>query len=261
MPVVPVSVRPANVRPANVRIVLCHPSDPRNVGSCIRAVANFGLGGLRLVGGEGFDAAALDAFASGSLPHVHLERFATVAEALHDAAFTLGTSRRHHEEDGPQRWPLADLAPRLGERASVCVLFGHERNGLSRAELDFCDAVVSIPTSPDFPSMNLSHAVACFGYELSRPDTREWADPAPRAEGPAKAPGTLDRDAVFREIAAACAEAGFPPGRSPTSFARRLRRLLTRADATPAEMSLLAGVFRELKRLSASASRPTEPRT
>lgn len=231
---------------SGVWIVLCHPSDPRNVGSCIRAVANFGLAGLRLVGGEGFDDEALDAFASGALSQVRIERFATVPEALHDARLTLGTSRRHHDEDGPSQWPLADLRPRLGERAPVCVLFGHERNGLSRAELDYCDAVVSIPTTTTFPSMNLSHAVACLGYELTRPDTSTWA----KGAGASSGPKTLVRDAVFREIATICDEIGFPPGRRGQSLARRLRRLLTRADATAAEMSLLAGVFRELRRLS-----------
>lgn len=237
------------VAPHDVWVVLCHPADPRNVGPCIRAVANFGLAGVRLVGGEAMDSDTLDAFASGSLAQVRLERFADLKSALHDAAFTLGTSRRHHEEDGPVRLPAAGLGDRLAERTPACLVFGHERNGLSRAELDLCDAVVAIPTSDHFPSMNLSHAVAVLAYELARPETNTWAPPR-RARANAGL-RSLDRDAVFREIAAACERLGYPPGRSALAYARRLRRLLTRAEATAGEMSLVAGLFRELERLKA----------
>lgn len=239
-----------SVRPDQVAVVLCHPSDPRNIGSCVRAVANFGLAGLRLVTHEPVDRQAIDAYASGSLERVRFDVFDQVQAALTDAAWVLGTSRRHHAEDGPLGWPLPDLGTRLAGRAPVCVLFGHERSGLSREELDFCDAVVSIPTSDVFPSMNLSHAVACLGYELARPDPSAWAAP-----GRPRRVRALDRDAVFREIAAVCEEIGFPPGRTPLHFARRLRRLLARADATSAEMSLVAGVFRELRRLAGEAQR------
>jgi tRNA/rRNA methyltransferase len=237
----------ARIDPADVVVVLCHPADPRNVGACVRAVANFGLGGLRLVSTnhDAFPEEALHAFSATSLVHVRLTRWDTVPAALADVAFAVGTSRRHHGEDAPLHWPAAGLGTRLAGRGRVALVFGHERNGLSREELDACDAVVSIPTGEAFASLNLGHAVACLGYELTRPETSGWADPRPRAPSAAT---TATRVSLFREIEAVCDRIGYPPGRSGRAFARRLRRLLTRADASPAEWSLVAGLFRELAR-------------
>ena len=234
---------------ADVCVVLCHPADPRNVGACIRAVANFGFEGLRLVSADhaAFPDEALHAFSASSLSHVRLMRFPTLAEALADAAFAVGTSRRHHGEDAPLHWPAAGLGARLQGRGRVALVFGHERNGLSRDELDACDAVVSVPTSEVFASLYLGHAVACLGYELARPDTTTWGGARRRRVSTAS---TAARTALFRELEATCERLGYPPGRSGRAFARRLRRLLTRAEATPAELAVVAGLVRELERRS-----------
>lgn len=54
-----------------------------------------------------------------------------------------------------------------GKNGVVALLFGREDDGLRNEELEACDIIVNIPTSPDYPSMNLSHAVAVVLYELS----------------------------------------------------------------------------------------------
>jgi len=56
----------------------------------------------------------------------------------------------------------------------VAVVFGNERTGLTDEELDCCTVAVNIPSSPDFPSLNLSHAVQIMSYTLFRTfDTRK----------------------------------------------------------------------------------------
>lgn len=47
----------------------------------------------------------------------------------------------------------------------IALVFGRESTGLTREELKLCDAVVTIPTSNRYPSLNLSHAVAIMLYE------------------------------------------------------------------------------------------------
>ena len=60
---------------------------------------------------------------------------------------------------------VADLSTSPGG-ATVSVVFGNEQSGLSDAELELCHMAVSIPSSRDFPSLNLSHAVQVIAYEL-----------------------------------------------------------------------------------------------
>jgi len=46
-------------------------------------------------------------------------------------------------------------------------VFGPEDVGLTNEETSACDLLVQVPTSDEYPIMNLSHAVAVVLYELS----------------------------------------------------------------------------------------------
>jgi tRNA G18 (ribose-2'-O)-methylase SpoU len=61
--------------------------------------------------------------------------------------------------------PLADVAGRLRGRR-MAILLGHEGEGLTRAALDRCDTLASIPMSAGTDSINVSTASAIALYEL-----------------------------------------------------------------------------------------------
>lgn len=240
-----------------IHAVLCHPDDPRNVGTAARAVANHGLSSLRVVTARAFDERDLHAYSSGAVENITYVEVATLDEAIADCHRVVGTSRRRRDTDGPSVWPAAGLRARLGGDAPTAILFGTERTGLTTAELDRCEAVVEVPTTDVHPSLNLAHAVAIIGYELARP--------APDVVGPPAAEeaqrlSAEKREAVYGHIHAVVERLGYPPGRSPDAFVRRLRRILHRANLTAEEMSLLTGVFTEMGRLGKLAeSAPDVP--
>lgn len=235
-----------DVRPRTC-FVLCHPTDPRNVGGAIRAVVNHGIAGLRIVGAR-FDPEDLFHFSSESVTRCDLSFFDDLESAVADCGRIIGTSRRPRDPLAPPAWPAAGLARRLVGQKPVAVLFGTERTGLTREEVDRCEALVWMPTSEAFPSMNLSHAVACVGYELARPAETEVGPPV-AAEADARCP-PKHREAFYAHVHEVSAELGYPPGRNPDAFTRRVRRILTRANPNAAEYGLLAGVFTELRRLA-----------
>ncbi len=236
-------------------IVLCHPSDVRNVGSVVRAVANFGLESVRIVGAEPFDEQDLLSFSSYALDQIAYETFETLDEALADRDRVLGTSRRLRDPSAPPSWPAAGLQNRLVGPGNTAILFGNERTGLTREEVDRCQALIHIPTDERFESMNLSHAVACIAYELARP-----TDDTPRHIVEAQHAPTPAREAVFSHILRCCEAAHYPPGRNPERFTRTLRKILSRANPTSQELSMLAGVFSELCRLAVGHTvRPVPP--
>lgn len=59
-------------------------------------------------------------------------------------------------------------APVNARGGKVAVVFGNERTGLTDPQLDMCTVGVTIPTSDDFGSLNLSHAVQIICYHLFR---------------------------------------------------------------------------------------------
>lgn len=229
-----------------IRFVLCHPTDPRNVGGAARAVANFGLGELRVVSATPFAADDVHAYSAGSVHTIDFVPFETVDAAIADCDRVIGTSRRTRDPDAPPEWPVAGLAERLAGPGTTAVLFGTERTGLTRDEVDRCSATVHIHTSETYPSMNLAHAVACVGYELARPTPGESGPPV-RLEKP-RTPAAA-REAFFGHVQGVVEALGYPPGRSPEAFTRRVRRILDRSNPDQQELSLFGGVFTELLRL------------
>jgi tRNA/rRNA methyltransferase len=95
-------------------------------------------------------------------------------EGLRGTTLAAGITRRvGHRRKRVHGLP-EDLAETVvGTTGPVAAVFGTERSGLTDAELDLCDLAVRIPSSPAFPSLNLSHAVQVITYTLYRATTKE----------------------------------------------------------------------------------------
>lgn len=154
-----------------IRVVLVRPSNALNIGAAARAMANFGLDDLAVVSPyEANWRLAHSAIYGSEL----LERacLTTLEEAVADCRLVLGTASAHNRAPRRTMVTLPALRSWIKRRAPkggrVAVLFGCERSGLSNAELDYCHALLRIPTTEGAPSMNLGQAVAVTAYELMR---------------------------------------------------------------------------------------------
>lgn len=153
-------------------VVLAGPKTPGNVGAVARVMANFQVNELRIVEGVPFeeDTYKRALHARGILENSR--RFDDFKSALDGLDFTAATTGIINLND--KRHLRNPLSPRaLKERVSkmegtVGLVFGREDFGLYNEELALCDVVVTIPTSPEYPVMNLSHAVAVVLYEIRR---------------------------------------------------------------------------------------------
>ncbi|UCC92502.1 MAG: RNA methyltransferase, partial [Thermoplasmata archaeon] len=153
-------------------VVLAEPKTPGNVGAVARAMANFGLFRLRIVAGVPLDEDAYKRALHAAPILEAAKTFDDFGSALEGLDFTVATSGivnindKRHVRNALTPAQLAErLAPMEG---TVGLVFGREDYGLYTEELSACDVVVTIPTSPDYPVMNLSHAVAVLLYELHR---------------------------------------------------------------------------------------------
>jgi len=152
-----------------IRIVLVEPKGPFNIGSVARIMKNMGLGELALVRPVDFknDEAYRAAVGAKEILEGALV-FDSLPEAIRETNLVVGTTRRSGKlrrvccsvEELPER-----IFPALGN-GRVSILFGREESGLSNPEADVCNMLVSIPADKNFPSLNLSHAVAVVCYQL-----------------------------------------------------------------------------------------------
>lgn len=155
------------------KVVLVEPETPGNVGFICRAAKNFGLKAedLWLVGPE-ID--YLNGEARSRAMHAvdylgKLRVFGSMSEALKEVDYSVATTCAKSKERSlvKKSLPLKEFAEKhSGSEKAYGLFFGREGNGLNNDEISACDFVVNIPSSREYPSMNLSHAVTVFLYEL-----------------------------------------------------------------------------------------------
>ncbi|MGQ0644319.1 MAG: RNA methyltransferase [Elusimicrobiota bacterium] len=157
----------------SVRVVLVRPRNPLNIGAAARAMANFGLSDLAVVKPHAPVWRETVSAVGAERLVLKARRADTLDEVLRDRQIVLGTTAVRDRRLRRPLIRLPDLPAFLKENGArrVAVLFGSEKTGLSNAHLDRCTHILTIPTSPGCPSMNLGQAVAVCAYELARGGT------------------------------------------------------------------------------------------
>jgi TrmH family RNA methyltransferase len=153
----------------NIGIVLVRAENPANIGQVARAMKNFGLTELSLVNCAAHqvqEAYTLGCHGKEILDQARL--FGSLEEAVKEAVYVVGFTRRTGHHRGEPR-SFVDALPQVleaAEQQEVALVFGNERNGLSNEELRLCHEPVLLPANPDYPSLNLAHAVAIASFLL-----------------------------------------------------------------------------------------------
>lgn len=162
-----------------IYVILDHPDECRNIGSACRAMANNDITHLRIVGKrENYDVDKVHVLTiHAAYIFDNAEFFDTLADAVSDCSVAAGTTRRRGKKRKGKLLLPEEFAKTAGvasgdgsddNGAKVAVVFGNERTGLTDEQLEHCPVGVTIPSSSDFGSLNLSHAVQIICYHLFR---------------------------------------------------------------------------------------------
>jgi TrmH family RNA methyltransferase len=227
----------------HVRIVLVEPLEAGNVGAAARAMKNFGFTDLWIVGGRTERTDDVSAWwAVGAIDVVHgATRVDTLEEALADCHLTVATTavRGRQVYDHLQPGDVARLAEQtLGPSHRLGIVFGREKSGLTGREVMLCQRTASIPTWPEFPTMNLAMSVAIFCYELGKGLRPTAGDREPAAHQLVNRL-TLQSRELLEQI-------GYFGDKSPERMCAELQAIVGRAGLTTREASLLLAMVRKL---------------
>ena len=224
----------------NLRVVLVEPMYEGNVGSIARAMKNFGFRQLVMV-----NPCKIEDFGLAMASHAKdliedAKVVSSLKEALEGVSLVVGsTGVSVHNTDDHLRVPgfvPEDLAAKLrGTKGDVALLLGREDNGLTREEIKTCDMIVTVPTSDEYPIMNISHAAAVLFYALSEVEPGEVA-----------LASRNDQDRLYEHFRSALEEGRYPPHKLDKTMLM-LRRIFGRATLTDREVQTLHGIVRSLR--------------
>ncbi len=173
-------------------------------------------------------------------PRVHFEALLK-KELSMQSAYTLEPYLSNKFDAVPP--PLSGLSAQQG----VAFLFGSERYGMRNEDVYRCHACLSIPSNPQFGSLNLGAALQVVAYEwrlaLGGYDLPEAAPPE------AATPERLDVLADANQMAGmlahwerALVSIGFLDPQAPKKLMPRLNQLFNRAGVTQGEIHILRGI-------------------
>jgi tRNA/rRNA methyltransferase len=238
------------------RFVLVRTSHPGNVGAAARAMKVMGFSDLVLVQPRFDDVLSQEetvALASGAADILARARIvATLDEALAGVTHACATAMTPRDFGPPTVAPrdhFAALAAPGTPAHAVAFVFGSERFGLANEDVWRCHACLSIPTHPEYGSLNLAQAVQLIAYDWRsalggfavQPRTPDAA--LAGADEVAGALGHWERTLV---------EIGFLDPAAPKKLMPRLNQLLNRAQLTREEVHILRGIARAAAARAAS---------
>ena len=220
----------------DIDIVLVAPLYEGNVGFAARVMKNFNFLSLVLVDPcpLGNEADARAAHARDVLKNAEVCTIEDVFARSNIVVATTGAVSK--SVCTPMRMPfftpkeLREHIKTLDGRISI--LFGRENWGLNNEEVKRSDIICTIPTSEDYPILNLSHAVGVICYELSN---------LPRPEYPLASPFEMGH--LYRHVDRFLNAVGHPEFKRENTMTM-IRRVLGRSNLTIREASTLHGLLR-----------------
>jgi len=253
---------------SDVVIVLSRPERAGNVGAVCRAMKNMGLSRLRLAtpdfsltdtvseAGLGFggDLAVIRARAIHAVDvWEKAETFDSLAAAVEDCALVIGTTRRRGRHRKQVTMTPSETAAFLKNHPGPAALvFGNERTGLEDEELELCNFASHIPADEAFPSLNLSHAVQIYAYELFKTLSCPRTDDVP-VDAVKGQWVPLDQAAIetlVKDIMDNLKTLGFYKRLGQKEQERFFRDIFSRSAMTEREGRYFAGIIAKAVRLS-----------
>jgi tRNA/rRNA methyltransferase len=235
--------------PDSTRFILLNTSHPGNVGAAARAMKVMGFSDLVLVAPRYADVlqhSEATSLASGATDVLANARIVdTLAEALDGMTFACATAMTPRDFGPPTFAPRELFATLAPQSQRVAIVFGSERFGMSNDDVYRCHACVSIPTHPEYGSLNLAQAVQLLAYDWRQALGGFGVEP--RTAPPAQADAAAVQG-LLEHWQQALTAIGFLDPAAPKKLMPRLNQLFNRAQLTPEEVHILRGIARAMDR-------------
>ena len=233
--------------PMQTRFILINTSHAGNVGAAARAMKTMGFDDLVLVAPRWANVLNREETiqrASGATDVLKKARIvATLDEALDGMTHLCATAMTPRDFGPPTVTPRehfdALLQAQGASQTGVAFLFGSERFGMANEDVYRCHACLSIPSNPQFGSLNLGAALQVIAYDWR---VALGAYPVQAATTEPVLADAAQVAGMLAHLEQALTGIGFLDPQSPKKLMPRLNQLFNRAAVTQEEIHILRGI-------------------
>ena len=231
-----------------LKIVLVEPAGTINVGSVARLCENFNINELRLVSPK-CDYLAKESKKMAVRGIKILEEakiYKDLNSALSDCSRIIATCGRKDHGEIPLfsnkdalRWVLES-----DREETIAIVFGREDRGLSNEELLKANKVISLNTSDNYPSLNLSHAVAIILHQLNQFNKLDLVKTNIKNSSPSN---LITLEDCINDLGSLLIDIGFLMKHTYKAKITKIKQMLIRAEVKDDEVALIRGIISQTR--------------
>ena len=232
----------------NLKVILVEPAGTINVGSIARLCENFNVSELRLVSPK-CDYLAQEAKKM-AVRGVNILEEAKVYKdlnlALSDCSRIIATCGRtdHGEIPLSSNQEAFFWANESEKEESIALVFGRENRGLSNEELLKANKVISLDTSKNYPSLNLSHAVAIVLHQFNKSHETDLLKTNRQISDPANLNKLED---CIKDGGSLLLDIGFLMKHTYRAKMTKIKKFFLRAEIKDDEVALIRGIISQTR--------------
>ncbi len=237
----------------NIFFILCRPQLGENIGFAARALKNFNLTNLRLVKPRctwpNSKALATAVGAKNVLQSSKI--YQSIDKSIGDLDMVFATTSRQRKVN-KKIISLMDFTKKIKKNKKIGIVFGAESSGLSNDEINCADYLVTIPTNKNFSSLNLSHSLILFCFEIFKYYSKKNFKFTSAYKSTLATKSEVNKFLTF--IIKGLDKKGFlQPSHKRQSMIRNIHNIFHRLNLSEQEIRILLGIFTTLNEFNSKS--------
>lgn len=231
------------------KIIMVETSHPGNIGAAARAMKTMCLSRLALVDPKSYPDPVAFARSSGAADILDsAAQFTSLSQAIADCQIVVGITARSRRLAAPVVSPKKLIKQMLSHypHHQVGWVFGRESHGLSNEEIDLCNLVCTIPSNPEYGSLNIAAAIQVLCYEWYAALNEAEIDDNEVQTGLESLASVEEREGFYQHLWQMLASIDFMDKHNPTPLQRKLRRMFDRTHLSKDEINILRGILKSI---------------
>ena len=227
----------------NTYFILSRPQLGENVGSTARALKNFNIPNLRIVNPRCVwpNKKSIDTSVGAKNILQSAKIYKTIEESIGNLDIIFASTARVRKIN-KKIISITDFTKKIKNNKKVGIIFGPEASGLNNNELNCADYLVTIPTNKNFTSLNLSHSVILFCFQLFQYFNKKKFKFSSSYKSPMASKFEINKFLSF--IIKGLDKKGFlQPSHKRQSMIRNINNIFHRINLSEQEIRILLGVF------------------